>query len=634
VVDLRLYRIAFLPALLALVALLFSLQSQPGPLRPLVAPAGFDKDAATRFARQIVARAPDRSPGSPGDARAAAIVHRTFRTVSAGEVLVQRFGAGGRLANVIMKLPGQTSDQIVLIAPRDTAAPPGAASSAAATGALEELAASLGTTQHSKTIVLVSTDGASSGAAGAGALADDYLDRGAVDAIVALEQPGAASPTQPFVLDSSTGAESDAIQLVRTAEVALTDQTGLHAREPGPFGQLAALALPAGLGEQSALIARGFDAVGLSSAGERPLRPVADQPADFSGETLDAFGRTAFDLVLALDSAPGPTVHGPDAYVEVAGNLVPGWALATMALALILPALVAAVDAIARAGRRGAAGAALAWAALRPLPLLAALLLLYLLALVGIVPRPSFPFDPGRFAIGFAELLALAVLIGAAAATWSLLGRNRMPARLEAEAAATAVGLYATAALLLIWLVNPYLALLLVPLAHPWVIEASAHRRGGPLRTGGAVAIALVPLVLGAASVAGRLDLGAALPWQVTLAIGDWGIEVPIALAGCVLAGSLAALLVVAAARPAAAPAWTNSRSRNPRRQPIYRAEPGQRPGSANGDDRIALGEETRGIEATDRREDVQDRLAGRRPRDPAEGGPDQAGSDRARGTS
>jgi hypothetical protein len=553
-VDLRLYRIAFIPALAALIALLFSLEGRPDALRSLVAPATFERGAAVHDARRIIAATPDRTPGSAGDQRAAAMVARSFRSVGTGQVLKQRFGDGGRLRNVILKLPGTSAEQVVLIAPRDTAAPPGAASSAAATGILEELAANLAAAQHTKTLILVSTDGSSTGASGAAALASAYLDPDVVNGIVALEQPGPASLHQPFVLDSSTGAGSTSAQLVRSAELSLSTQAQLHSHEPGPFGQLAALALPAGLGEQAVLIDRGFDAVGLSAAGETPLPASRDRTSDLSAATVGEFGRAAFDLVSALDAAPGPPVHGPGAYLEVGGNLVPGWALATLAIALLLPALVAAVDAMARASRRGALSLAARWAAVRPLPLLAALVVLYVLALVGVVPRPPFPFDPQRYGIGAGELCCFGFLAICAGVVWWRLGRNRMRARLLPQAAATALGIGATGALAVIWIANAYLALLLVPLAHPWILQAGSRRRPGRLLVVGAIALATVPLILGALSVAGRLDLGGAIAWHLAIAIGDGGIAVPIALAGAVLAASLGALVVVAGAGPEAGP--------------------------------------------------------------------------------
>ncbi|HEY2637031.1 MAG TPA: hypothetical protein VGI54_06555, partial [Solirubrobacteraceae bacterium] len=663
VVDLRLYRISFIPAIAALVALLFSLQSQPGPLRPLVAPAGFERGPAADYARQIATEAPDRTPGSEGDTKAAALVEHTFKAVTSGQLVVQHYGDGGDLTNVILRLPGESRNEVVLIAPRDTASPPGAASSAAATGALEELASGIGTSQHTKTIVLVSTDGASEGASGAAALVDSYLDPSLVNAIVTLEQPGAATPHQPYVLDSSTGAQSASIQLVRTAELSLLDQTGLHAHEPGPFGQLAALALPGGLGEQAVLIARGLESVGISSAGERPLPPDQDQLDDFSPKTMDEFGRAAFDLVLALDAAPGSPVHGPDAYLEVGGNLIPGWALAVLALALLIPALVAAVDALARAGRRGSARAAIGWASVRSVPLLAALALLYAMAIVGVVPRPSFPFDPGRYGVGPSEVLALAALVLTALGVWWWLGRNRMPVLMAPEGGASALGLLAGIALLAVWIVNPYLALLLVPLAHPWVFEARAGRRARrPKRwpVSVAVAVALVPLLLGALSVAGRLDLDAGVVWSLALSIGDFGVRIPIAIAACVLAGSVAALVLVAGAGSEAGPpgpsrparrraredaeteagatpqgprreAWTNSLSGRGESEPIYDTEQTNRPTTGNGDERIAPGGENRAFDGTDQRRGIPSRRAGGRTRDAEEGDADQARADPAR---
>jgi hypothetical protein len=658
VVDLRLYRVAFVPALIALVVLLFSLQSQPDPLRPLVAPAGFDGSTAAGFARQIVAQAPDRAPTSSGDLRAAAIVERNFRRVAAGQVVTQSFGPGGRLRNVILKLPGQSSEEIVLIAPRDTAAPPGAASSAAATAALEELASNIGASQHAKTLVLVSTDASTEGALGAKTLADDYLNSQTVDAIVALEQPGAASLRQPFVLTSSTAANSTSFQLVRSAEAALADQAGLRAHEPGPFGQLAELALPGGLGEQAVLIARGFDAVGLSSAGESPIRPAADRLDDLSPRTLKKFGQTAFGLVLALDSISGAPAHGPGSYLSLAGNLVPGWALAALALALIAPALLAAVDALARAGRRRAASVAISWASIQPLPLLAALALLSALSLTGVVQRPAFPFDPGRYGIGPTELLAICALGILAVAVWLRIGRNRLPVRLVPEAGAAALGLCGALAAVAIWIVNPYLALLLVPLVHPWVLQSRVGRRPSRRWIALAVAVALIPVALGALSVAGRLDLGTALPWHLLLAIGDWGVRVPIAIGGCVLAGSVAALVVLAGAGPEAGPpgpvrapaprradaqapvgagapvggAWTDSRSRIPVGEPIYPSESRNRLARENGGPWNGPERESRSTEDPDQRRPLPRGLARGRTRDAAEGEPDQARADRARG--
>src|SRR6187455_2860988 len=91
VIDFRLYRIAFLPALLAVVVAMFSLEGAPDALEPVTPPTTFEGDRAAAVARQIVNSAPDRSPGSPGDAAVADLVAARFDEVPAGAVTEQRF---------------------------------------------------------------------------------------------------------------------------------------------------------------------------------------------------------------------------------------------------------------------------------------------------------------------------------------------------------------------------------------------------------------------------------------------------------------------------------------------------------------------------------------------------------------
>ena len=548
-VDLRLYRAAFLPALAALGALLFSLQSLPNALQPLVSPGTFDGQAAARFAHQIAAVAPSRPPGSDGDMNAATMVERTFRSIRGGDVLEQSFtsSAGGDdvpMKNVVLRLPGRSDRVIALFASRDSTTGPGAATSAAATGALMEMAVELGGVTHGATLLIASTDGGTAGDAGAKKLASGFLDSADVQGAVALAAPGLEQPRGPYLIDSADGPRRGGIQLERTAERALAEQAGVHVNRPGAVQQLVRLAIPVGLGEQAPLIARGIDAVTLSAGGELPVSGAAAET--LSPATLTRFARAALDVVLSLDSTPAVD-HGPPAYFEVGGNIVPGWAIRLLALALILPALVAAVDALARAARQGEALTALRWAGPRALPFVGALALVYLLALIGIVARPPFPFEPPSISIGFGEVVMMALIVAATFALWRWLGGNSMPETLDSEAAAAALGLLTVAAVLLAWVFNPFLGLLAVPLAHVWVPQAHAAGRG-LLRALILIVLAALPLALAVASVAARLHLGASAPWQAVVAAGDWGVFPVSALAGCLLAGWLAGLVVAARA--------------------------------------------------------------------------------------
>jgi hypothetical protein len=553
VIDFRVYRAAFLPALLAIVVLLFALQAPPASLPPVVAPAEFDEEAAAKIARQIVDAAPVRTPGSEGDAAIGDLVERRFRAVRDGQVGEQRFtgsfdGEDVQLRNLILTLPGASPQSIVVMASRDSASGPGAASSAAATATLLELVKELANTTHTKTLTFVSTDGGSDGALGATQFASQFPDRELIDGAIVLWQPGSASPRQPSLLGTSDGPQSVSSGLAKTAARVLTDQTGTKPQEQGLMRELAGLALPSGLGDQAVLIQRGIDAIGLSSAGERPLSASEDQPADLSTSTLGDFGRSALLLAVTLDAAPDPPDHGPNAYVTLSGSLVPGWALALFALTLVLPAAVASVDGLARAvRRRRRIGWALWWSASRALPPFAALLFFYLLTGLGIVAQPTFPFDPSRFGIGPGQIVVMTLLALIVLGAYYAIRGWRVPSGLGTDAAASALGLVSAVAVLGAWLVNPFLALVLAPIAHVWLLNA--RREPGlpwPAVMVGAV-ISLLPLAAVIGSVVSRLELSSRAPWQLLLMVGDGQIGFGTMLALCVLVGCLVGVVAVAA---------------------------------------------------------------------------------------
>ncbi len=444
---------------------------------------------------------------------------------------------------MLLTLPGEASRTVVIIAARDTADPPGAASSAAATGILLELAHALGERQHASTYVLASTSGSEAGAAGARALLDELPEREAVLAVFVISQPGSASPAAPYVVASSSGEQSASVQLERTAEAAVETQAGRTTPEESAYTQLARLAFPSGLGEQAPLIAEGIDAVAISSAGERPLAAADDQLDDLGPESIDAFGRAIQSAIGAVDVAVAEPVHGPSAHIEVGRNLVPGWALAALALALLLPAAVAAVDACARAMRaRLGIGGALAWVAAPCLPFVGALAVFYGLVAVGLVPNPDFPFDPNLYETGARAAVALALVLLAAAATVAALRFGRNTATAPAPAAGgPAIGAVACTACLVLWLANPYLALLCVGTAHVWLLASGAP--GGLRRALGTLACvaACVPALAALAAVAAALDLGGQAPWTLALMVADGQIGLGVTLPLCFVAGALVA---------------------------------------------------------------------------------------------
>ena len=558
-IDFRLYRLSFLPALLAVVVVMFSLEGTPDALEPVTPPSTFEGDRAAAVARQIATTAPDREPGSEGDAAVADLVANRFGEIPAGAVSEQTFDTTDRngddvsLRNVLLTLPGDADRTIVIVAPRDSPNVPGAASSAAATGILIELANAF-RVSHEQTYVLASVSGSSAGAAGVQALVDELPERDSIEAVIVVSQPGAAAREPPYSVATSAGTRTGSIQLRLTAERAVEIQASAVQSDPGAFTQIARLAFPSGLGDQAPLIAEGVDAISVSSAGERPLAAAEDTEADLSPKTVDDFGRAVQSIVSALDVATEDLIHGPSTWIELGDNLVPGWALAALALALILPALVAAVDSCARSARQGLAlGASTAWAAARCLPFVGGLAVLYALSFVGAVPRPDFPFDPGLYGLGTRALIVFAVIALVAAASAWLLRRRGITARAAPDATPYGLGLVSALAALALWFANPYLALLAAPAAHVWLLSG-AESVGRRALAAAACALVCVPVLAALAAVAAALDLGADAPWTYSLMVVDGQIGLPTMLALSFLAGATVGVLALVLRRRVSIP--------------------------------------------------------------------------------
>lgn len=561
-IDFRIYRAAFIPALAAFVVMMFSLEGVPSAPDPQIAPASFDGERAQENVREILALGDDRSPGSEADAGTAALVQERFDAIEAGTVAGQTFemeveGETRELRNVALTLAGESDDVVLVTAGRDSAEGPGAASSAAATAALLELAETLGGTEHAKTFILVSTAGSTEGAEGLRRFIEVFDETDRIDAALSLVQPGAAEPRAPYVLRHSVDDRSTAMELVRIAEETFAEQGGREPLERGLASALARLAFPMAAGEQAVLISEGFDAIGISSAGERPLEADQDGEEDYSPQTLEEFGAAALNVILVLDPLPQELEHGPATYAEFSGSLLPGWAISVFALALLLPAAVVALDGVARAARKRAGVIrALIWAFLLALPLAIAFVAIRLLGALEVIASPPYPFDPGRLSLGLPELLLLLVIAGATVAGYALAGLLRPPRRPAREALIPALGAAASAGALAIWLLNPFLALLFVPLAHAWLLEARPGR--GPRVLAAVVGLlCLLPVLLALRSSAAAVGAG---PWDVVVTLSDGQIPLPTALAAALLLGAQAGLLILAWHPPGRVGARTDDR--------------------------------------------------------------------------
>jgi len=592
------YRTAFLPALLALLVVGFSLEDRPPAAASPLPAVGFDSARAfgpeerppRDSLRELGAAFPLRPAGSPGDA---GVADRVAAAFAGNGFRVRRERRTGRtvegpqeLEAVVGVRPGLSDRRIVVLAHRD-AVGRGALAELSGTAALLELARvfrSRGPRSEvrggerprvvgrelRKTLVLVSTSGGAAGGAGAGSWARAAREGARVDAVLVLGDLAGTRPRRPWVVPWSNADDPPALRLRRTVEAAVRAEGAASPGGTRAAAQWVRRAVPATLGEVGEVAAAGLPAVGLSVAGERG--PAPDAPV--SEARLDAMGRAALRGVSAIDAAGRRPLAGPPGIVALR-NVVPDWSLRLLVGALLLPALLAAVDALARARRRGlpvgrAVSRVLALAAVG----LAAWAWLRLLGLVGALDAPPGPVLAGAslaerlvslsaLLAGALALLALRPALGLrfrlrsararAAALPVAAQRRRRFARPGAATAAQgpAIAVVLSALATLVWVFNPYAAALLLPLAHLWLAVATGGPRWrGPLGAvalvAGALPLLLVPFAYAAAWDAGPL----AVAWTAVLAAAGGHLSLATAAVVAILL-ACALWLVRTLARPA-----------------------------------------------------------------------------------
>lgn len=553
-IEPRIYRAAFLPALLAVVVAMFSLESPARPLpQGLAADVVFDGDQAATTMRELIAAAPDRRAGTRGDRAAADFVRKRFQ--ARGFVVESEpFESDGKdLVNVIGRRAGETRSQIVVVATRDAAGVPDATGTAASTAVLTEVARVFEGRPSRKTLVLASVDGSTLGELGTARLADSLDEAGEVDGVLAISGLGAKGPVR--VVPWSNDTSRPELGLERTVAQSLREEQGTGGAGSSALGQLARLAFPIGIGPQGVLLDRGYEAVRLAGDGELG-GPGSATPEQVDVDALERAGRALLRSLTALDQGPRPEA-GPQTYVTVVSQVMPGWVLRVLSLALIAPALVAGIDAFARARRRRVEVSVwLLWTGAAALPFLLGLGVANLLELFGATPDvPRAPVAPALFGLD-APALAVLIVVGLVVAlAW--LGVRRLAARGRpvladpaAPGAAVAGGLVLSLALLATWVINPYFALIMVPALHLWLLAllvapAPPPRVGAALVLGGLV----LPALLAVYDLA-ALDLNPAEgAWYLLLLITGGHVSFVGALVGCVLVGLLVALVSIVTAR-------------------------------------------------------------------------------------
>lgn len=564
--DPRIYRAGLLPVLLAVIVLAFSLSDQQGPLGTTLAPDAYSGGNAFATMNALAKRYPDRRPGSIADQQLAGDVagrlqHDGF-TVSTTTFLGRTVDGTRTLQNVVGIRAGQQNGSIVVVAGRDSLGSP-ARAQLSGTAVLLELARVLNgeTLQH--TVVLASTSG-SAGGAGASALARSLAQP--VDAVIVLGDLAGTSVRQPVVVPWSDGQQVAPPALRSTVASALSAQAGLAPGGTGLIGQLAHLTLPMAASEAARFGSSGDPAVLVSRSGEQA--PAPGQATNLP--RITAMGRAMLQTVAALDA--GPSLPPPSSYLSFSSKSIPAWAVSVLTLALILPVLVATIDAVARVRRRGHSILPwVAWVLSAALPFVLAALLVLLARASGLIgAAPPGPLDSGAIQLHAREIAVLAVLAAVivGGVVWirsgvaALFGLRLRPAAEQSHSAgaAAAVLLVLSVVTLVIWLGNPFAAVLLVPALHLWMwIVVPDVRLPVPAMIVLLLAGLALPGLVAAdyASTLGMGPLQAAWSWVLLLAGGAVGFSSALAWSvclGCAISVIAIALRVARAPRPESVP--------------------------------------------------------------------------------
>ncbi|MFZ1154740.1 MAG: M28 family peptidase [Solirubrobacteraceae bacterium] len=561
--DGRIYRAAFVPLLFALVIAGFSLASEPAPLGSTLAPDAFNGARAFSGLKALYKRFPTRRPGSVGDDALAGYIAKTLRElggpsaegaagggfhVTTRLVHGQTIDGAQTLTTVIAQRPGSTGlSPLAIVAHRDSAGH-GAAAELSGTATLLELARVFSQSETRRTIVLVSTSGGSGGNAGAADFAQHGLHP--LDAAIVLGDLAGALARKPFVLPFSSVPGIAPKSLQRTLDNAISQEAGTNSGAPSDTAQLAHLAFPLATGEEAPLNASGVPSVLIQVSGER-----GPSPNDGVSQTrLTNFGRAVLGATYALDEGPD-IAHSSTPGLLFGRKVLPGWAIRLLVLALLLPPLLVGVDALARLRRRREPVLRwLLWTLTGALPFFICALFVILLGGLGIVAAPggqppadSLSIDgsaPGAV-VSTGLVLVLALL------AWpTLLRRLALPLRPSADGAALAVLLVLLTVASLVWILNPFACLLLVPASHLWLLAVGVTRQSGVRARVLALSeifVGVLPLILLCVVYSHELGLGpAGLFESAVLALAGGQIGLIGAIAWSVALGCLLTVTLLA----------------------------------------------------------------------------------------
>ncbi len=388
------YAISTVVVAVAIVAVFLSISSPSTLVRVSTEPTFFEASRAFRSAQMFAATFPDRTAGFDGDAASAAWLSARLKELKIPSS-TQTFTAqlGDRMAtlhNVVVVLPGESKEAIMLSAQRDPTlartnvlTPPTLTlGDAAGTAILLDLIQVFASRPHEKTLIFLSSDGGGYGGLGV----DRFLRAGGgadVRAVMSIYGLGREDRhTLQAGIEGPDGTSPGWLFQLATATMA---DAGFALDHPGLATQVAEHALRLADGEESAGLAQGVPSIGITDAG----------PGRVTAASLATQGAAVERLLLSLD---GGTEIPPDpgtAVVLGSGRYLTNGALDFLATLMLLPGTLMALTWLAVTRIRPDAWARyLRNLASFVLPLLAVLGLVWLASRVGLLPHYDLPAPP------------------------------------------------------------------------------------------------------------------------------------------------------------------------------------------------------------------------------------------------
>lgn len=587
----RLYRLALVPVVVALLLAAFSFGQRAAPLTTTLVPEAFEGTAAMKLLHEMEAIAPTRKVGSHGDMRLLRFIEHDLESFGGFEkggydITLHEIAADTPSGHVgpidlVAARPGASTElPIVLLAPRDALAPRSAAQ-LSGTAALLELATVLASAETTHPVFIVFADGASAGVSQVASVLQEGV-AARYDAAIVLGDVAGKGLRPPLSLPFSTSFGSAPEQLQSTVAAALRSELSRDPGSPSLASQLAHLAFPLTTRDQGQLNAVGIPAVSIDLAGERGPPPGED----VSAARMQSVGRAVLSAFYAIDHV-GEMSDAQSTGLTIAGRTLPLWAVRLLVLALILGPAAVSFDAAVRMTRRGHRTDAWVWFALTcAVPFAIGVGALKAVAAIGIMPSPPEPAPAAAISFGAGPVLGLLLAIAVFALSWRIwrpfadtFDREGIPTSGIAGVGSLSVACVLS---LVIWVLNPYAALLLVPALHCWLVLVSPQHQ--PPTRAGRLALALGPLLaLGLVILYYALALGLS-PWQVLLSgamMAAGGYLSLVALAfWCLAFGLFAAMLVIAIVEATPGPEYVRGTFEGripvlyPGEKPVWPGEP------------------------------------------------------------